>query len=76
MPVGSAQAVTTIELSDHRASKRALDRLQQATDFDEDIRVRRGEQQFRDSIEATRKRMGESKNRLQAIAADINRDRW
>lgn len=76
LPIGAANAVMSIDFVDHTVHKRAMDDFNQAADFDEDIRVRRGEQQFRSSIAATKLRMDESRKRLEAIGEHIKNNRW
>lgn len=76
LPAAAATAASKIRIDNHTSSQDAMDRFVQAADFDEDIRVRRGETQFRTSLDATKARVAESKKRLTSVIDDLKAERW
>lgn len=76
LPVAAANAASSIKIDDSRGSKKAFDMFDEAVDLQEDIRRRRGELQYRNSIDATKTRLQESKDRLMNIGDDMKAGRW
>jgi len=69
--------VESITPMDARNAKSALATRDQALDFDEDIRARRGETQFRESLDATKKRVADSKkNFAAAVKPNLDKSYW
>jgi len=70
-------AVEALTPSDDRKAKGTITIRDEALDPDVDIRTRRGELQFRESLEETKKRVGESKKRFAAaVKPNLDKSYW
>lgn len=76
LPATAAMAVQPITLFDNRAAKSGLDMVDEAFDVDEDIRRRRGELQYRNSLSDTKARVKESRQALQGVVTGLEKGYW
>lgn len=78
--LAAAPALAGIEAlvpTDDRKAKGTIAARDEALDFDVDIRARRGEVQFRQSLEDTKKRVAESKKRFAAaVKPNLDKSYW